>query len=314
MPRNPFATSSPESPEVSVIIPAYRGRATIVSCLASVERAAAGRCAEIVVIESSGDGTAELVRARFPRVCVVVSPNRLSAGEARNVGFQRARGRLMLCVDQDCIVPEDWIERLTNLLEQPGVGAAGGSIAVANPGNRVGWCVYFLEFLTHFPSQGAWRTDNFLIGSNSAWRSEVLRTKIFPDQTLGEDLLASAAVRRLGFMVLYDPSLTVLHYNREGWDEFLRYCHAMGTAAARSRSALGGWAIVLLQRIPLLAFAIPFLVLPSIGWRLLRAPSGYLLRFLMLLPACSVGQAVWANALRRSLREQRRCVRDYQPT
>ena len=308
--RNSSTTSKPEDPDVSVIIPVFCGRATIVSCLASVERAASDRCAEIVVVESFRDGTAELVRALFPRVRVVVSPNRLSAGEARNVGFQTARGRLMLCVDQDCIVPEDWIERLTNLLGQPGVGAAGGSIAVANPGNRAGWCVYFLEFLTHFPSQGAWRTDNFLIGSNSAWRPEVLRTRIFPDQTLGEDLLASAAVRRLGFTVLYDPSLTVLHYNREGWDEFFRYCHAMGSAAARSRSTLGGWAIALLQRIPVLAFAIPFLVLPSISWRLLRAPSGYLLRFIMLLPACLVGQAVWANAFRSALSETRRCVRD----
>lgn len=291
----------PPRPEVTVIVPAYKGRATIAGCLTAILKASDRWRTEILVIESSGDGTVELVRQSFPQVTVFASPIRLSAGGARNEGFRRARGTWLLCVDQDCLVPEDWIDRLVGLLQQPGTGAAGGSMAVANPGNRSGWCVYYLEFLNHFPSSGAVRTDNFLIGANSAWHPRLAREIGFPDQTLGEDLLFSEAIRQQGLAVRYDPTLTVHHHNREGWSEFTRYCRAMGDAAAVDQSRLGGLAISILRKMPVLAFGIPLVILPRIAMRLLAAPRGYLARYLLLLPCCVFGQLVWASSFRRRL-------------
>ncbi len=255
-------------PEVTIVVPAYRGRATILSCLGSIQKAAVGWRCEVIVVESSGDGAAELVRGHFPGVTVIASPIRLSAGKARNEGLARARARWVLCVDQDCLVPEDWIGRLVGLLQQPGPGAAGGSIAVANPSNLSGWCVYFVEFLGHFPSRAAVRDDNFLIGANSAWHSEVVSKVRFPDQTLGEDLLLSEEVRRMGLAVRYDPQITVRHHNREGWGEFVRYCRAMGMAAAVDQGQMGAKSITVLRRMPSLSFAIPLVRLPRIAVRL----------------------------------------------
>ena len=286
--------------QVSVIIPAYRGAATIGACLESVRKAIVGPH-EIIVVESSGDGTADLVQSRFPDVTVIKSAFRLSSGAARNEGFRHARGRLWLCVDQDCLVPQDWMTRLVELLGRDGVGAAGGSIGVANPANLAGWCVYFLEFFSHFPSRGRTCDDNFLIGANSGWRPEAIGQEIFPDQTLGEDLIASERIRQNGLTVLYDPSLTVQHHNRHGWAEFFRYCREMGAAAADSRTRLGGRAIDALHRVPALAYGIPFLILPKIAWRLVSAPRGYLLMFLALFPCCVVGHFMWANAFRKAL-------------
>lgn len=291
--------------EVSVIVPAYRGLATIAACLESVREAAACMSHEIIVVESSGDGTADLVRRRFPGVKVIESGTRLSSGSARNAGFCHARGRLWLCVDQDCLVPRDWMTRLVALLTRDNIGAAGGSLGVANPANLPGWCVYFLEFFTHFPSRGRVRDDNFLIGANSGWRSEACSREIFPDRTLGEDLIASERVRRSGWQVSYDPGLTVQHHNRHGWVQFLHYCREMGAAAADTRSRLGGRAIDVLHHVPELAFGIPFLILPRIAWRLVFAPRGYLLMFLALLPCCVVGHFTWANAFRKALRQTR---------
>jgi GT2 family glycosyltransferase len=291
--------------EVSVIIPAYRGIATIGGCLESVYQAAAGLSHEVIVVESSGDGTADLVRNRFCEVNVIESASRLSSGAARNEGFRHARGRLWLCVDQDCLVPRDWMTRLVELLGGDGVGAAGGSIGVANPANLAGWCVYFLEFFTHFPSRGRVRDDNFLIGANSGWRPEAVGRNVFPDRTLGEDVIASDRIRRTGLTVRYDPSLTVQHQNRHGWAEFFRYCREMGAAAADSRTRLGGRAIDVLHRVPAMAFGIPFVILPRIAWRLVSAPRGYLPMFLVLLPCCVAGHFAWANAFRKALPQVR---------
>jgi GT2 family glycosyltransferase len=289
-----------------VIIPAYNGKTTIGACLEAVARAAAGFDAEILVVESSGDGTASIVRADFPGVQVIESAGRLSAGEARNRGIRSARGRWLFCVDQDCLVPPHWISGLLRHLSGEGVGAAGGSMAVANPENLSGWCVYFLEFLNHFPRRAARpRRDNFLIGANSAWRAEVLAAVGFPDQTLGEDRLLSEAVRQLGWAVVYDASLPVWHHNRRGWGEFRRYCRAMGEAAARDRQRMGGRAIRWIQGWPPLIFGAPLVVLPLIGWRLLGAPPSYLPRYLTLLPCCLLGQVLWARAFRAALSEDK---------
>jgi len=298
-------TSPVTTPEVSVIVPAYRGAAMIASCLESILRATRSRCCEIIVVESSADGAADIVRSGFPEVRLVESPHRLSAGAARNEGFRHARGRFVLCVDQDCNVPDDWVERLVGLLDREGVAAAGGSIAVANPWNIPGWCVYFLEFFTHFPGRGTPRLGNFLIGANSGYRPELVGDTPFPDQTLGEDLLASDHVRDAGFLVLYDPTLTVHHRNRSGWREFVNYCRAMGRAAAATRSRQGGQAIETLRAVPVLAFGIPLVILPRIAWSLLLGTRAYLPIYIALLPCCAIGSFVWAYAFRRALLESR---------
>lgn len=290
------------SPKVSVIVPAYRGRATLADCLGSIQRSLRGWDHEILVIESSGDGSTELIRRDFSNVFVIESPRRLSAGAARNLGSQIASGYLLFFVDQDCLVPVDWIQRLSTYFRHEDVGAAGGSISVADPGNWSGWCVYFLEFFNHFPSRrGEVNNRNFLIGANSVWRAEVLQHVQFPDQTLGEDLLLTVSLRDMGLEVVYDPSISVSHHNRRGWAEFFRYTRAMGRAAAKDQRRIGGWQINLLERWPLLCHGIPFLIIPLIGWRLSSAPRPYFMRYMLLWPACLIGQMFWVHEFKTTL-------------
>jgi GT2 family glycosyltransferase len=295
------------SPDITIAVPAYQGKQTICACLKAIEQAAEGWNHEILVIESSRDGSSELIQRDFPGVNVIGAPCRLSAGEARNLAVHHARGRWLFFVDQDCLVPIDWIPRLLRHLETEGVGGAGGSIAVANPNNISGWCVFFLEFLNHFPNRRETsRTDNFLIGANSAWRTEILKQTAFPDQTLGEDLHLSKQVRELGHTVTYDPSVTVYHYNRSGWQEFRRYCRAMGRAAGSDQQHIGGWQIKLIKRFPLLVFAVPLAILPLIAWRLRTAPGSYLPRFLSLFHCCLLGQLLWAQEFRMVILQARK--------
>ena len=114
-------------PDISVVVPGYLGARTVADCLDSIHHAIRGRDAEVIVVESSGDGAAEIVQQRFPNVKVVQSSTRLSAGGARNRGTAESRGKIVFFTDQDCIVPPDWISRLEGHLARPGVGAAGGS-------------------------------------------------------------------------------------------------------------------------------------------------------------------------------------------
>ena len=297
--------------DISIVIPAYLGSHTIADGLESIERATRGRDREIIVVESSGDSTAEIVRQRFPDVVLILSEERLSAGGARNRGAAAARGRLVFFTDQDCIVPPDWIGRLEGHLQNPAVGAAGGAVGIRNPSNLSGCAVYFLEFLKHFPGKGpARRDDNFLVGCNCAFRAEALKMVPFPDQTLGEDVLHSHALRRHKFGVVYDPGSEVRHQNREGWGEFINYNRKMGRSAAMYHHVLQRkWAEPFL-RVPALAFLAPLVILPSIALDLARSRWSYFFRFLLLSPMCLLGNLVWANAFRRQVLEMRQVLRE----
>jgi GT2 family glycosyltransferase len=225
---------------------------------------------------------------------------------------------LVLFTDQDCLVPPDWVDQVERHFADATVHAVGGAVDVANPESASGYALYYLEFLNHFPSNGpVERNSNFLVGCNTALRAEVIRTQRFPDRTLGEDILFTHQLRQAGFHVVYDPRLVVRHHNREGWGEFFRYNDSMGRASARYHALLRLWWAVPVLRWPILAFAAPVVVLPSIARALLRSRWSTSARFLLLSPMCLLGNLTWANGFRReanamaaAVRLPRRCPRE----
>src|SRR5688572_16673413 len=61
--------SMPDAPLLSIVIVAYQSRDEIGPCLASLPRTLGGRAVETIVVDNSpGDGTGEIVRAQFPHV------------------------------------------------------------------------------------------------------------------------------------------------------------------------------------------------------------------------------------------------------
>jgi GT2 family glycosyltransferase len=287
--------NQPES--VTVVIPAYRGAATISRTLESIAGQVGVPRPEVVVVDSSGDATGAILARDFPWVRVVLEPNRLSAGAARNRGVSESTGGIILFIDQDCIAPRDWIFTLLSVLRKPGIDGVGGSIGIANPTNLSGAAVYFLEFIRHFPRRGTLEFEPlFLLGCNAGYRAEVFRSVAFPDRTLGEDVLFSDLLRRAGFHLAYAPGLTVLHQNREGWREFIVYATKMGQAAADYHRELRRPWMEPIRRWPGLIFPASLAVSPWIACQLLKGPWKYLALFLVVLPACVVGNIVWAAA------------------
>lgn len=97
---------------VAVIVPCYNGAATILACLESIRSQSSRFPAELIVVDSSTDGTADLVTSAFPDVRVIHLDGRRSCGEARNIGLQATTSDIVLFIDSDCIAPENWIEAM----------------------------------------------------------------------------------------------------------------------------------------------------------------------------------------------------------
>ena len=88
---------------ISIIIPAYGARETISKTLASLRGQDYDGPREIIVVNSSQDETAEMIRHGFPEVKVVQLEKRVFTGEAKNIGLERARGKIIAFIDSDCV-------------------------------------------------------------------------------------------------------------------------------------------------------------------------------------------------------------------
>src|SRR5688572_4976589 len=95
---------------LSVIIPSYNSRRTIERCLASVRAQRTSAPFEVIVVDSSSDGTAEIIRRVAPEVSLYCLDGRRYPGDARNLGLKHSRGEIIGFTDTDCVLPPDWVD------------------------------------------------------------------------------------------------------------------------------------------------------------------------------------------------------------
>lgn len=124
---SPGLSDGRAGPEISIVIVTWNGRQYLDACLRAAE-AQQGVSAEIVVVDNgSTDGSAEFVRARFPRVRVVeLTENRGFAG-GNNVGAGEARGEFLAFLNNDTVAEETWLRALRSGIEM----SAGFALATS---------------------------------------------------------------------------------------------------------------------------------------------------------------------------------------
>lgn len=120
------------TPDYSIVVPAHNEAELLPATLEAllVAMRAVPLAGEIVVCDNaSTDRTAELARAGGARV--VVEPVR-QISRARNAGARAARGRFLVFVDADTLVPPDLLRQAVEGLAEG--RACGGGAAVAMEG------------------------------------------------------------------------------------------------------------------------------------------------------------------------------------
>ncbi|HET7647684.1 MAG TPA: glycosyltransferase family 2 protein [Gaiellaceae bacterium] len=117
----------PPEPVVDVVIVSYECLPHLRECLDSLRAAPpAGLGAIVVVDNASRDGTAAAVRDEFPAVSLVAMPENAGFAAATNTGIARTRGRYILVLNPDTVVPAGAVDALVRVLdEHPEVGVCG---------------------------------------------------------------------------------------------------------------------------------------------------------------------------------------------
>lgn len=126
--------------DVSAIIITYNGRTMLERTLTSLvdsPAAPAGPSLEIIVVDNhSGDGTAAMMRERFPAVRLIENAGNAGLTRATNQALAVATGRYVARFDNDVIVQPGAVEALVRYLDaHPAVGAVGSK--VLNPDGSI---------------------------------------------------------------------------------------------------------------------------------------------------------------------------------
>ena len=243
-------------PQISIVIGSCNARHTIEECLSSLERQRSSREVEIVVVDSSTDGTADLVAGRFQRVRLIRRPDVAFIPELWEVGINHSSGDIVALTSAHCIPDQNWIEEIVEAHRSPYSGI-GGAIENDDSAGLVEWAIYLLRY-TAYMLPFAQGPIHDIAGDNASYKRVALdRVREARRHGFWEPVV-HAELKRAGLELLKTPHVVVRHKKSFSLLGFMkqRFWHGRQFGSSRSLklSALKRTAYVLLSPLIPLAF------------------------------------------------------------
>jgi hypothetical protein len=288
-------------PRLSVIIAACGAGAAVERCLSTLSAASHRHEVEVIVADSSADGTAELVRHRFPHVRLLHFHNRLGVPHLRGRALAEARGEVIAFLDPYCLADAAWLETVTSVHRERPEPAIGGAVALdesVRP-TLVNWATYLAEYAAFVPplSEGAVEE---LAGGNIAYKRQALSEVISEPQDGFWKVFVNHQMQARGHRLWATPCLDVKLCKPVAFGEFARSrfhhgrCFAamrVASTGAASREAGAGVAARALRASTVAA--LPALMLWRRG-KALWSKRHLRLKFLAVIPLLMVFDVSWA--------------------
>ncbi len=161
----------------------------------------------VVVDNASGDDTAVVLRANYPEVRLVVMPHsKYGACETFNIGFATATTPLVAILDDDVVLPPEWLARTVERLGREPASTAIVSTEVVEPNMP--------ESYLNSPRLARERYMSTFRGCASLARADALRAAGGYDERLyiyGNERDLTCRLLNLGYRVLQYPSVRAFH-------------------------------------------------------------------------------------------------------
>ncbi len=213
-------------PRISVVVPSYGRPDALEECMAALRAQSRAPDEVVIVTREDDEATRSLVasareeRRLELREEVVDAPGQITA---LNAGCLAATGDVVAVTDDDAAPREDWLRRLEERFQDPGVSGVGGRDVIAAASGdprrdevgRVRWNGKLIG--NHHVGRGGVREVDVLKGVNMAFRKRALESNEFDPRLRGRgaqvhnDLRLCLSIRGSGGRLLYDPELIVDH-------------------------------------------------------------------------------------------------------
>ena len=133
--------------DLSVVIVSWNTCELLENCLTSLYESLESSpelAAEVFVADNaSGDGSAEMVRRRFPAATLIETGANLGFAKANNLALKQASGRNWLLLNSDTLVPSGALAGLVAALDAYPEAAAAGPILLNGDGTlQVSWAKF----------------------------------------------------------------------------------------------------------------------------------------------------------------------------
>jgi glycosyltransferase involved in cell wall biosynthesis len=282
----------PEKPQLSIIVASYNSRKTIESCLESLKNQKTYKRFEIIVVDSSSDGTAALIKKRFPKVRLYQFPERKFCGDARNFGLSVAKAEIIAFIDADCRAAPNWVGQILRAHRSPSL-AIGGPIANGNPESYIGGAAYFCEFSQWMPNAPS-KPFRDIAGTNMSYKKRVFEEYGgFIEGTYSSDTEFHWRLEKNGHVLQFVPSILVFHHNIDRLGRFLRHEFEHGRSFARVRMKSQDFSEWRRLFYGTFFFLIPWWLLLKVGVRNLKNRI-YFAHFLKICPLLILGLVAWS--------------------
>ena len=223
--------------KLSVIVVNWNTEELLGRCLASLFSQDLPVPFEVIVVDNaSTDGSADMVRRRFPQAEVMASPENLGFARANNLALERAGGEYVLLLNPDAIIPDNrtlaaWLRFMDG---RPEAAASGcrlvfpdGSHQVGDAGFRptpksVASYALFLSRLfpslkTIYVNRGGLKDPlevDWVCGAGLLVRRSIIQEVGKMDENIfmyAEDVEWGCRMRDFGHKLYYLPDLSIIH-------------------------------------------------------------------------------------------------------
>ena len=200
-----------QMPGVTVLVAAYNEEESILSTLASIDKQHYGGTLEVIVInDGSTDGTMEKLRSvSYPWLHVIDLKCNGGKANALNVGLRHATQPLTITLDADSYLYRQALRRLVEryLSDPPNTAAVAGAVLVRNSRlnliTRMQEWDYFHGIAAVKRLQSLFQGTLVAQGAFSLYRTDILRQVGGWPECVGEDIVLTWAILRLGHRVGY---------------------------------------------------------------------------------------------------------------
>jgi len=169
---------------------------------------------EVIIVDAdSDDGTKETIKSHsFPRLIVEKG---ITKGMARTRGVQKAKGNIIVNLDSDVEITEEWLPALKESMKHNQI------VAGYSPHPKRGF----------IPRASIWidGQDITFPFCNIAHRKSVFgKVGFIKDTELSEDIDFNYKCVKAGYSIIYNPKMKVLHFHTQNKKEFLKQAFLYG--------------------------------------------------------------------------------------
>ncbi|MEW5883354.1 MAG: glycosyltransferase family 2 protein [Armatimonadota bacterium] len=228
---------------LSIVIVNWNTKALLEKCLASLQRHAPSESYEVIVVDNaSSDGSADMIRDRFPQVRLLAQAENRGYAEGNNIGIRAATGEFVLLLNPDTEFIDDSLQRSVDILRSmPSVGALAArlinpdgstqpslrsfprplpvlfdlfGVARLLPRSRFFGRYRYRFFDYDSPAEVEQPMGTFLLTRREVFDQVGLLDEAFP--IFFNDVDWCLRVRNAGWRVYYHPDVRVVHHGGAG--------------------------------------------------------------------------------------------------